>query len=267
MTQTSPQTYAFDNDHEDAGGRHALLGEVLDGFTVRRLSTLGNMAGWRCLELGAGGGSVARWLAGQVGPSGHVTATDLDIRHMPHDAGFTALRHDLTADPLPTGPWDLIHARLVLVHLSQRRELLRDLAATLRPGGALVLDEWDTPLGAPLLASAGPEAAAAFDAYTQGIRQILAASGVDHMWARKLHSIMREEGLVEVDSELHARAWSGGEPGALLHLANIAQLHAELLAAGVTEAQLDQVRALATDPATVVRGLVTCSTIGRRPAA
>jgi len=37
-------------------------------------------AGWRCLEVGAGGGSIAEWLCDRVGPDGRVVATDLDTR-------------------------------------------------------------------------------------------------------------------------------------------------------------------------------------------
>jgi ubiquinone/menaquinone biosynthesis C-methylase UbiE len=46
--------------------------------TTRRSATSGVDSGWRCLKVGAGGGSVAAWLCDRVGPSGSVLATDLD---------------------------------------------------------------------------------------------------------------------------------------------------------------------------------------------
>jgi hypothetical protein len=76
---------------------------------------------------------------------------------------------------------------------------------------------------------------------------------------------MVDECLVDVDTELHARSWPGGSAGALLHAVNVGQLHAELRDAGFTDDQLARLRLMVRDPRTVVRGLVTCSTVGRRP--
>jgi hypothetical protein len=53
----------------------------LDPGTIQLLDALGNLEEWRCLEVGAGAGSIASWLAHRVGPRGHVLATDLDLRH------------------------------------------------------------------------------------------------------------------------------------------------------------------------------------------
>ena len=69
--------------------------------------------GTRCLDVGAGGGSVAFWLAEQVGPSGVVVATDLETDFLESEAashpGLEVLRHDRTAEDLPTG-FDVVHA-------------------------------------------------------------------------------------------------------------------------------------------------------------
>lgn len=116
-TPTRSEVYAFDNDDTESVDRHQYLATILDEFTCSRLSSVGDLAGRRCLELGAGGGSVARWLAARVGPTGRVLATDLNTRHIPRDQGYEVLQHDVIAEPVPTGPWDLIHARLVLLHL------------------------------------------------------------------------------------------------------------------------------------------------------
>ena len=83
--QPDPATpaYTFDNDDPAAAERLALSSAVLDGFTISRLVPLGELTGRRCLELGAGNGSVAGWLADQAGPTGQVLATDINIRHIP----------------------------------------------------------------------------------------------------------------------------------------------------------------------------------------
>jgi ubiquinone/menaquinone biosynthesis C-methylase UbiE len=60
--------------------RLALLQEYYDPRTIARLENLGVAAGWRCIDVGAGGGSIAQRLAERVGPTGSVLAVDLDLR-------------------------------------------------------------------------------------------------------------------------------------------------------------------------------------------
>jgi ubiquinone/menaquinone biosynthesis C-methylase UbiE len=56
------------------------LEELFDPLSRRRRALV--QPGWRCLEVGAGRGSMAVWLAEQVGPTGHVVATDVDTRYL-----------------------------------------------------------------------------------------------------------------------------------------------------------------------------------------
>ena len=122
--------YLFDNAAEqEAEQRFGSLAVLYDPHTLRCLERTGVGPGWRCLEVGAGGGSIATWLADQVGSSGHVTATDIDPRFLralrSHGRpNVEVLRHDVTVDPLPEAAFDLIHARLVFVHLPAAREAL-----------------------------------------------------------------------------------------------------------------------------------------------
>jgi len=259
-------TYAFDNDDPVAAERLDLLSAVLDGFTSSRLSSLGDLTERRCLELGAGNGSIAGWLADQAGPSGRVLVTDINTRHISPDRRYTVVRHDLTTDPIPDGPWDVIHARLVLRHLPRRHDILRRLAAALAPGGALAIEEWDPYRTGMVLAAPEPEAATLFHAYVTSIEQILNARAFDLEWPWQVHAAMASGGLVDVDTAVHARSWPGGSPGALHHTATISQLRTRLLEAGMTGEQLDRLAGFLRDPRMVVRGLLTISTVGHRPA-
>jgi 2-polyprenyl-3-methyl-5-hydroxy-6-metoxy-1,4-benzoquinol methylase len=45
--------------------------------TETRIARLGIAPGWKCLDVGAGAGGVARWMAEKVGTTGSVTATDI----------------------------------------------------------------------------------------------------------------------------------------------------------------------------------------------
>src|SRR5271156_7105711 len=60
--------------------RLALLEQIFDPRSRRRRDMV--QPGWRCLEVGAGRGSMAVWLAQRGGPSGHVVATDLDFGYL-----------------------------------------------------------------------------------------------------------------------------------------------------------------------------------------
>jgi hypothetical protein len=71
--------YLLDNVAPQAGGRFAGLEACYDQSTFGYLSALGLGEGWRCWEIGAGGGSVVRWMAARVGQSGAVLGTGLNL--------------------------------------------------------------------------------------------------------------------------------------------------------------------------------------------
>jgi SAM-dependent methyltransferase len=239
---------------------------MFDEFTASRLAGIGNLTGRRCLELGAGGGSVAGWLARQVGPTGEVLATDINTRHLPTDGGYQVRQHDLVNEPVPDGPWDLIHARLLLLHLPERRDILHRLVPSLAPGGAICLEEFETTVRKSVLAAPNTEAYELYEAYHSALLEILPAKGNDPTWADQVHSAMLDEGLVGVDTLVHARSWPGGSAGALLVAVNVRQLWEEFVAAGMTPEQLDRLCAYVRDPRLVLRGHIVYSVIGRRPA-
>ena len=137
--------YAFPHSAEDESRRLQLLEQRLDPLTKRRIQRLGVGKGARCLEIGGGRGSITRWLSDVVGPTGRVTATDLELGFLCEvDASnVEVLRHDIRTDTFPPGSFDLIHTRAVLMHISPSVDLLRRMATWLAPGGWLVLEEPD----------------------------------------------------------------------------------------------------------------------------
>ncbi len=96
----------------------------------------------RCLEVGAGTGTVARWLLEEAGVA-EVVALDRDTRALAawELPGLRVLSADVTDEDLDPGRFDLVHARFVLMHLPGRRGLVHRLAGWLRPGGLLVLGD------------------------------------------------------------------------------------------------------------------------------
>jgi SAM-dependent methyltransferase len=266
-TRSPSPAYSFDNDDPEAADRHGYLATVADPFTVARLSGLGDLTGRRCLELGAGGGSVARWLVDRVGPTGHVLATDLNPRYLRDGDGYSVLRHDLVTDPVPDGPWDVIHARMVMLHLPERDEILPRLAAALAPGGALVLEDWATGIGQALVLSAPSGADRELvETYHDHLMTLLRRNGNDPLWATRIHAEMLRAGLRDVDTVVDARSWPGGTAGALIIRANLAQLRAGFVGTGFGAHLIERLWALVADPRLVIRGHLMFSTVGWRAA-
>jgi 2-polyprenyl-3-methyl-5-hydroxy-6-metoxy-1,4-benzoquinol methylase len=65
--------YTWDNAMDEGRRRLALLERSLDPGTFRCLETIGVREGWRCLDVGAGGGTNCEWLARRVGGTGSLS--------------------------------------------------------------------------------------------------------------------------------------------------------------------------------------------------
>src|SRR5689334_2483861 len=133
-------TYPFDHAWHAEHERLTAMERLFDPTTVGHLDQLGVTAGWHCLEVGAGAGSVARWLAARVGPTGRVLATDIDPRFLEPAPNLEVQRHDIAADLLPRSAFDLVHARLVVAYVEKPASVLQRLFEAVRPGGWLLIE-------------------------------------------------------------------------------------------------------------------------------
>jgi SAM-dependent methyltransferase len=195
--------YLLDNRTSDAEARLGALSAIFDPWTFAHLDRLGVGSGWRVWEVGAGGSSVALWLADRVSPGGRVLATDIDLSWAESAAGphVEIRRHDVAAEPPPSQAFDLVHARLVLVHVDARDQALASMVHAIRPGGWLLLEDADPALQ-PM---SSLEEATADDALANrirnGFRQLLSARGADLAYGRSLPRRLREAGLTEIAAE------------------------------------------------------------------
>lgn len=212
------------------------LSALFDDWTFRHLESVGLAPGWRCWEVGAGSAEVPRGLARRVGPSGAVIATDLDISWAPEMTGTAVVvrRHDVAADPPPASNLDLVHARLVLVHVADRAQALRNMVAALRPGGWLVVEDADPMLQPLACVDARGPAEHRANRLRDGFRRLLAARGVDLAYGRKLPRLLREAGLghVEAEATFPVARPAGGD----LEIATVALLAEQLIADGCATA-------------------------------
>lgn len=258
--------YLLDNRRDEAADRFDALAALYDPVTIGHFDTLGVGEGWRCLEVGAGGGSVVRHLADRVGSSGRVLATDIEPRFLEplRDLGNVEVaRHDVAADPLPEADFDLIHARLVLVHVPERLRAIHRLVQALRPGGWLLIEDADATAPHSFLDPQTDDERLA-NRVRDGIAELLAASGVDRAFGRKLPRLLRDEGLLYIAGDGYLPI---SEKVRLLERANMLQLKDAFLDSQVlSKDEFEHFIALLDDPSFALAGIFLLSAWGRKAA-
>jgi 2-polyprenyl-3-methyl-5-hydroxy-6-metoxy-1,4-benzoquinol methylase len=264
IASTSERYFAADADADFERERLRLLGQLMNPMTTRRLELLAVGPGWQCLEVGAGDGSVARWLAGRVGPQGHVVATDIDPRFLvgPELADIEVRRHDIVRDVLESGHYDLVHCRALLMHLAEPERALARMAAALRPGGWLLVEEGDMETSA-VADPAQPASAMVERVQRLTTEAMQASAGIDIHFGRRCPHLLPRLGLADVGSDRTTWRSRGGDPEARFQ-----QMSLELLwrcAGVISDAEHEELERVYADPSfTFVMAMV--GAWGRRPA-
>ena len=206
---------------------------------------------------------MATWLAERVTPSGRVLATDIKPRHIPARAGLEVAQPDIVRDPLPEAAFDLICARLVLLHLPERRVVLGRLVRALRPGGWLQLDEFDISYG-PALLMPDPRARQLYETFMAAKARLFDTAGADGAWGQHVAQAMHDAGLVDIDPAPFLELWHAGSPGVHLLIHHTFHLRDQFIKAGMTDQQLAELRLLLADPGFRASSCAIYSVQGRR---
>lgn len=269
MTSKVETMAARIQDHEqDLGSsgvqalrRFQALEGMADHITLRRIEELGIKEGWRCLEVGCGSGSIARWMSYRVAPHGHVLAVDEDTRFVAGAAGPSLEVHqrDLPTLRPPEKSFELVHSRMVLQHLAEREELVERLAASLKPGGWLLLEEMET---FSLFQNDTPP----FLQVVESMHALERAAGTAVDWARTLPRTFQRLGLRNVSAEGEMLYFSGGTPTAEFHRLTGEQHwpYAEKMRL-LTREQFDQYSERLRDPNAWFYGPTLFGVWGQRP--
>lgn len=222
-------TYIFAEEWDRERKRLAGIEAAADLISRDVLSRLGVGPGWRCAEVGAGGGSLAKWLADRVGDTGQVVATDLDPGYLKADAApnLKVLQHDFTVDDRPGEPFDLVHTRLVIEHLPDPAGALKRLAGWVWPGGWLVVEAGDWSTRYEITSSP------VFESVLVAVQKFLAAAGFAPTFGRRLPVLFREQGLVDVGCEARSRMLRGGTPEMEFFTLTIERVRTAMVAAGL----------------------------------
>jgi SAM-dependent methyltransferase len=254
-------TYPFDQAWDKERSRLGGLEQKLDPGTIHHLETLGVGPGWRCWEVGAGGGSIAAWLCQRVADDGHVLATDLEttfLKRLSHP-NLAVRRHDIVADGLPEGaPFELVHARWLLHWITEPRRGLARMVAAVRPGGWLLVEE--------------PDFVTLFHACpSEIVRKVVTrlwgteVATVDAEYGRRLFDGVRSLGLVDVESSGRVEMMRSGSPLCTHLRLSIAKSAAPAVESGaVTAEEVEEALARLNDATFATMSAITMAVWGRR---
>jgi SAM-dependent methyltransferase len=245
-TPPSEPRYIYDNAWSLARRRLATLESHYDPGTIRNLETLGVTEGWRCLEVGAGGGSIAEWLCARVGSSGRVVAMDLDTRFIDvlDQPNLEVRKQDIATRAVEAAAFDLVHARMLLEHVPGRGEALHHMVAALKPGGWILLEEFDHVTLLPE-ASADERTVHVWGKFLEAYRRLMAARGGDLDYGRRLFGLLHDHCLTNVSAEGQVKTQLGGDGLSL----SFHQIRVALVATGAIEdREMGLVLSLLDDP-------------------
>ncbi len=223
--------------------RLQLQSRVWEPSGRRLLDEIGEGRGARVLDVGCGAIGWLRLLSEWVGPDGEVVGTDIDDAMLDAARRFVdtegldnveLLNDDLFASQLESSSFDLVHARFQVAPLGRGPDQMSTHVRLLRPGGTVVLEEWDVSpwrLNPP---------APALEKLIELIGEAFERSGGDINAGRKLPELLRS---FDIEANVRAEivALPPGHPYLRVPLQFATALE-ERLQSSVTADELDQLR-------------------------
>jgi hypothetical protein len=134
----------------------------------------------------------------------------LELQH----PNLEVLQHDVRTNALPEARFELVHARLVLSHLAQRESIVTKLVNALKPGGWLLLEEFDQAIAGLADPVSDPALTAALDKLDgisrglawQQLTDVPANTGMgDVNFGRRLYGVMQTHGLERIVVVVYSR--------------------------------------------------------------
>jgi SAM-dependent methyltransferase len=251
--------YTWDNAMVEGRRRLALLERTLDPSTFRRLESIGVAEGWRCLDVGAGGGTVCEWLCQRVGPSGHVMAVDVDarfVRALTH-ANLEVREESILESNLSPGSFDLVHTRWTLMHIPERERVLQRLIELVKPGKTLFLEEPDIHTVETLDRTGWHDV-------SMRVLPVVASRGSKADWARHLPYRVSELGLENVRADAEIPYFHGGSDLADFWKMSWTRVRDGVAADGGDVSQWDRELAELDDPKRLFVGPMTLGVVAQR---
>ena len=269
MTDGADSTNYFATDfaRDAERARLSILEQTLDPITVGHLERLAFASAEpprQCLEMGAGGGSIARWMGEHVAPGATVVAADVDTGFLVElPAAVQVRQFDITTDTLEPLHFDLVHCRLMLLHLADPMGALQKLADSVAPGGLLLVEEWD--YATTQAVQEDHPLSATVNRVNEALFGLTLSMGINVWLGRNLPDMVEATGLHDVDHIGSLRV-ARGTPEPTMQKASAALLRPALVGRGlVEEPEIDDWFRALSDPTFRMIDYTTISAWGRRP--
>ena len=266
------QAYALGADSEERA-RLIRQSDELRPEAEALLARVGLRPGDAALDLGCGPRGILDLLAAAVSPGGRVAGLDADPGHVAAAAARYArsgpgnlqvIRGDARHTGLPSGSFDLVHARTLLVTIPEPAEVLAEMVRLARPGGWVASQEPD--VGHALCYPPLP----AWDRLQEIFRAAFTRAGADLHIGRRLAEMYRQAGLVDIQVQVHAGTYPAGHSRRTVIPDLVRSLRPVIAELGVTsDAELDEVdlavRRHLDDPDTLMMPHLLVAAWGRKP--
>lgn len=240
--------------------RLRLLDRVTWPTTRALLRLAGLRRGLRCLDLGCGIGEVTFRLARWTGPAGQAVGVDSDgpfltIAQERAARSRLPVRFVQADARRPEGAgtdFDLAFARFLLTHLPDPPAALGAMAAALRPGGVVAVEDIE------FRGHFCHPPSAAFSGYVALYQETARRRGGDPEIGPRLPGLLRAAGLADVRWRMVQPVFPGdGSEGARVAAVTLMQIRAAVTAAGLAtgdevDALAAELEKLAHDPASLL---------------
>jgi SAM-dependent methyltransferase len=246
--------------------------EELGPDSATLLDRVGLRPGQDAIDLGCGPRGILDLLAERAAAGGRVVGLDADPGHVAMAREFTAKRGlgsvkivaaNARHTGLPTGSFDLVHARTLLVNVPEPAEVLTEMMRLAKPGGWVASLEPDV------------DGALCYPAYTRMwelFRAAFGRNGADLLIGRRLAELYRQAGLHDIGIEARARVCQPGDSRRTIGPDLVRSIHPVIVSLGLADQEelgaLDRaVRSHLDDPGTLVMPHLSFLAWGRKPEA
>ena len=178
------------------------------------LDQVGVQPGWRAVDFGCGPLGILNLLADRVGPTGAVVGLDNEPRMLEMARACVAerglqnvqlIRGEAASSGLPRAAFDFAHARLVLINVPNPDEVVREMAAVVRPGGVVAVQDVDW------ISWTCEPSHPAWDRLISVLTAVRRARGMDVFIGRRVPRLLRTVGLVDIRMKAFAPIWKRGD--------------------------------------------------------
>jgi 2-polyprenyl-3-methyl-5-hydroxy-6-metoxy-1,4-benzoquinol methylase len=224
------KNYVFASTNKELErNRLEILQRIFDPFTQQNLNNIGLDRGWHCLEVGCGAGSIMNWLVDRVGDSGKVTAVDLDTRFVEDitKPNLEIRQCDIAKDELEKEAYDLIHTRVVLMHVIDRSAALNNMLAALKPNGWLLLEE--ASFSTTTVREINEIDRSIIERVFAASQQMLIDLGADPFLGNLLPYLLQNNGMKNISNATNINMFQGSSDRAKIWQMAIAQTMPKLL--------------------------------------